>query len=228
VTPSTRSNRSESRRVLATLIRLLGDFDIAEEALHEAFRRPSKQWPVDGVPANPRAWLVSTGRFKAIDDLRRHARFDALDESMVERPGETGHRRAARRGPGRRSPAAHLHVLPSACLRMRRVALTCGGVRAHDGGDRARVPDAAPTLAQRIVRAKTRSRRAHPLSRCRSATPSPSASTACCVSSTSCSTKVIRRRRVLAHETRSLGEAIRLGRLLVELLPEPRPSGCSR
>ena len=59
--------RAESRRVFATLIRLLGDFDLAEEALHDAFRAALEQWPRDGVPANPRAWLVSTGRFKAID-----------------------------------------------------------------------------------------------------------------------------------------------------------------
>src|ERR1044071_5299178 len=72
--------RSESRRVFATLIRLLGDFDIAEEALHDAFRAALEQWPQDGVPANPRAWLVSTGRFKAIDGMRRRARFEALDD----------------------------------------------------------------------------------------------------------------------------------------------------
>src|SRR5574337_326428 len=72
--------RSESRRVFATLIRLLGDFDLAEEALHEAFRAALEQWPRDGVPANPRAWLVSAGRFKAIDAVRRRARFDALDD----------------------------------------------------------------------------------------------------------------------------------------------------
>src|SRR5215213_9978568 len=71
---------SDSRRVLATLIRLLGDFEVAEEALHDAFRAALEQWPRDGVPANPRAWLVSAGRFKAIDGLRRRARFDALDE----------------------------------------------------------------------------------------------------------------------------------------------------
>src|SRR6195952_556367 len=71
---------SDSRRVLATLIRLLGDFDRAEEALHDAFRAALEQWPRDGVPANPRAWLVSAGRFKAIDGLRRRARFDALDD----------------------------------------------------------------------------------------------------------------------------------------------------
>src|SRR5437879_6638552 len=69
--------RSESRQVLATLIRLLGDFDAAEEALHDAFTVAVEQWSRDGVPANPRAWLVSTGRFKAIDGMRRRARFDA-------------------------------------------------------------------------------------------------------------------------------------------------------
>ena len=76
--------RSESRRVFATLIRLLGGFDIAEEALHDAFRAALEQWPREGVPANPRAWMVSTGRFKAIDGLRRRARFDALDDEHVD------------------------------------------------------------------------------------------------------------------------------------------------
>src|SRR5580700_8361648 len=69
--------RSDSRRVLATLIRLLGDFDLAEEALHDAFAAAVQQWPLDGVPDNPSAWLVSTGRFKAIDNIRRRARFEA-------------------------------------------------------------------------------------------------------------------------------------------------------
>src|SRR2546422_7830072 len=72
--------RAESRRVFATLIRLLGDFDHAEEALHDAFRAALEQWPRDGVPSNPRAWLVSAGRFKAIDAARRRKRFDSLDE----------------------------------------------------------------------------------------------------------------------------------------------------
>src|SRR5437016_6788605 len=72
--------RAESRRILATLIRLLGDFDLAEEALHDAFRAALEQWPREGVPANPRAWLVSAGRFKAIDGMRRRVRFDALDD----------------------------------------------------------------------------------------------------------------------------------------------------
>jgi RNA polymerase sigma-70 factor (ECF subfamily) len=70
--------------VFATLVRLLGDFDLAEEALHDAFRAALEQWPRDGVPANPRAWLVSAGRFKAIDGIRRNARFDALDDFADE------------------------------------------------------------------------------------------------------------------------------------------------
>ncbi|HTP58263.1 MAG TPA: sigma factor, partial [Spirochaetia bacterium] len=70
--------RAESRRVLATLIRLLGDFDLAEEALQEAFRAALEQWPREGLPRNPRAWLVSTGRFKGIDVVRRRGRHDAL------------------------------------------------------------------------------------------------------------------------------------------------------
>ncbi|HET9650870.1 MAG TPA: sigma factor, partial [Usitatibacter sp.] len=92
--------RAESRRVLATLIRLLGDFDVAEEALHEAFVAAVEQWPREGMPGNPRAWLVSTGRFKAIDRLRRRAKHDVpLDEHLEEtlealadptQPGEAG------------------------------------------------------------------------------------------------------------------------------------------
>src|SRR5207302_3867028 len=80
--------RSDSRRVLATLIRLLGDFDLAEEALHDAFTAAVERWPSDGVPDNPRAWLVPTGRFKAIDQLRRRARFDASLGSLADRLGD--------------------------------------------------------------------------------------------------------------------------------------------
>lgn len=77
--------RAESRRVFATLVRLLGDFDLAEEALHDAFASAMEQWPRDGLPANPRAWLVSAGRFKAIDAMRRRARFDASLGELAER-----------------------------------------------------------------------------------------------------------------------------------------------
>lgn len=87
--------RQESRRILATLIRLLGDFDLAEEAMHDAFFIAVERWQRDGIPDNPRAWLVSTGRFKAIDALRRRARFDRsqadlimLLEGEVQDPGE--------------------------------------------------------------------------------------------------------------------------------------------
>src|SRR6187397_2825077 len=77
--------RTESRRVLASLIRLLGDFDRAEEALHDAFAAALQQWPASGIPVNPRAWLVSAGRFKAIDAARRRARFDASLSHLAER-----------------------------------------------------------------------------------------------------------------------------------------------
>src|SRR3954452_23936557 len=77
--------RTESRRVFATLVRLLGDFDLAEESLHDAFAAALKQWPTEGVPENPRAWLVSAGRFKAIDGMRRRARFDATLGELAER-----------------------------------------------------------------------------------------------------------------------------------------------
>src|SRR6476620_4327818 len=80
-------SRAESRRVFATLVRLLGDFDLAEEALHEAFASAVEQWPKQGVPANPRAWLVSAGRFKAIDSMRRAARFDASLGELAQRLG---------------------------------------------------------------------------------------------------------------------------------------------
>ncbi len=77
--------RTDSRRVLATLIRLLGDFDLAEEAMHDAFTAAVEQWPRDGIPANPRAWLVSTGRFKSISAMRKRARFDASLSEIAER-----------------------------------------------------------------------------------------------------------------------------------------------
>src|SRR3954469_6228836 len=75
--------REDSGRILATLIRLLGDFDLAEEAMHEAFAAALSTWPKSGVPASPRPWLISTARFKAIDSLRRRARFDASQSELV-------------------------------------------------------------------------------------------------------------------------------------------------
>src|SRR6476469_9089929 len=77
--------REQSRQVFATLVRILGDFDLAEEAMHEAFASAVEQWPRDGVPDNPRAWLVSAGRFKAIDAMRRRTRHDASMEELAQR-----------------------------------------------------------------------------------------------------------------------------------------------
>src|SRR5436305_4569232 len=82
--------RVDSRRILATLIRLLGDFDLAEEAMHEAFAAALSVWPQSGVPGNPRPWLISTARFKAIDTLRRRARFDASQDELVRYLEEQG------------------------------------------------------------------------------------------------------------------------------------------
>jgi RNA polymerase sigma-70 factor (ECF subfamily) len=99
--------RSESRRALATLIRLLGDFDLAEEALQDAFTAAMEQWPRDGMPANPRAWLVSTGRFKAIDRLRRRARFDGGNRPRLPHGSADGgpaHRARQGEDPGRAHP----------------------------------------------------------------------------------------------------------------------------
>src|SRR6187200_2381393 len=76
--------RAESGRILATLIRLLGDFDLAEDAVHDAFAAALERWPQEGVPANPRSWLISTGRFKAIDALRRRARIDASEDKIAD------------------------------------------------------------------------------------------------------------------------------------------------
>ncbi len=76
--------RTESRRVLSTLIRLLGDFELAEDAMHEAFSAAMEQWQTEGIPKNPRAWLVSAGRFKAIDQIRRRAKFETSFEPLAE------------------------------------------------------------------------------------------------------------------------------------------------
>ena len=150
--------RAESRRVLATLIRLLGDFDTAEEALHEAFRAALEQWPRDGVPANPAAWLVSAGRFRAIDGIRRARRFEALEEPDAEvdpasvDPPEP---ELLADDPLRLIfTCCHPALAPDA-----QVALTLRTVCGLATEEIARaflVP--APTLAQRIVRAKAKIR----------------------------------------------------------------------
>ncbi|HSX71293.1 MAG TPA: RNA polymerase sigma factor [Pseudomonas sp.] len=147
--------REESRRVLATLIRLLGDFDLAEEALHEAFRAAMEQWPEQGVPANPRAWLVSAGRFKAIDQLRRQARFQALDDVEEPAAGEAWN--------GEHLEDDRLRLIFTCCHPAlapdAQVALTLREVCDLTTEEIASAFLATPpTIAQRIVRAKNKIR----------------------------------------------------------------------
>ncbi len=216
--------RAESRAVLATLIRLLGDFNAAEEALHEAFRAALEQWGRDGVPANPRAWLVSAGRFKAIDQMRRLARFDPLDLEV--------HDTAADEAPDAESleddrlrlifTCCHPALAPDA-----QVALTLREVCGLTTEEIARAYlTPAPTLAQRIVRAKAKIRDA----RIPYEVPAPAELPGRLDSvlrviylvfnegyaATSGAT-------LTRHELSA--EAIRLGRLLVDLLPEPEAMG---
>src|SRR5205809_1452739 len=218
--------RTESRRVFATLIRLLGDFDLAEEALHDAFRAALEQWPRDGVPRNPRAWLVSAGRFKAIDAIRRQSRFDALDdhEEQVESL-------AVEDAPPEEIEDDRLRLIFTCCHPAlapdAQVALTLREVCGLATEEIARAfLTPAPTLAQRIVRAKAKIRRARIPYRVPEPTELPQRLGAVlrvvylvfnegyAASSGSSVTR---------HDLSS--EAIRLGRLLVELLPESEARG---
>jgi RNA polymerase sigma-70 factor (ECF subfamily) len=236
--------RAESRRILATLIRLLGDFDLAEEALQDAFRAALDQWPKEGVPGNPRAWLVSAGRFKAIDSLRRRARSDDRAEELAkhiegqaeEQGGEVGPQNAggaqAAGGPQDLGleddrlrlifTCCHPALAPEA-----RVALTlrevCG--LTTEAIARAFLTEPA-TVAQRIVRAKAKIREA----RIPYEVPAPERRPERLDA-------VLRVLYLVFNEGYSAssggavarpdlsGEAIRLGRLLAELLPEPEAKG---
>ncbi|HWI98992.1 MAG TPA: RNA polymerase sigma factor [Burkholderiales bacterium] len=148
--------RAESRRVFATLVRLLGDFDLAEEALHEAFRAALEQWPSDGVPDNPRAWLVSAGRFKAIDAIRRRARFDPLEEEHAETISTEEQEINEIEDDRLRLifTCCHPALSPDAqvALTLREVC----GLKTEEIAYAFLTP--APTLAQRIVRAKSKIR----------------------------------------------------------------------
>jgi len=221
--------RGESRRVFATLIRLLGDFDRAEEALHDAFKAALEQWPRDGVPANPRAWLVSAGRFKAIDGMRRDARFDVVEDvteladalATADAPVEEGET-VADDQLRLVFTCCHPALSPDA-----QVALT---LREVCGLTTEQIAYAfltpAPTLAQRIVRAKAKIRDARIPYQVPTQDELPERLDA-----------VLRVIYLVFNEgyaassgdtlTRSdlSGEAIRLGRLLVELLPEPEARG---
>ena len=220
--------RAESRRVFATLVRLLGDFDLAEEALADAFRAALEQWPRDGVPANPRAWLVSAGRFKAIDGIRRHARFVAMDdvaEQVEAIPDE--------------SPARYPDDIEDDRLRLiftcchpalapdAQVALTLREVCGLTTEEIAQAfLSSAPTLAQRIVRAKAKIRDA----RIPYQVPAP-AELPERLDSVLRVVYLVFNEGYSASAGESLtrvdlsSEAIRVGRLLAGLLPEPEAIG---
>ena len=221
--------RSESRRVLATLIRLLGDFDLAEEALHDAFAAAVEQWPREGVPDNPRAWLVSAGRFKAIDRMRRRSRFEVEldDDSMLaEVPAETA---SADENEGVEDDRLRLvfTCCHPALAADAQVALTLRevcGLRTEEIAHAFLTP--APTLAQRIVRAKNKIRDA--------AIPYEVPEGAQLDERLD---GVLRTIYLVFNEGYSASsgdeltradlclEAIRLGRLLVALLPQPEAMG---
>lgn len=154
--------QTESRRILATLIRLLGDFDVAEEALHEAFRAALEQWPQMGLPANLRAWLVSAGRFKAIDGLRRQARFEVLEDAdaLADPTGETENAWDAESLEDDRLRLIFTCCHPALSAEAQ-VALTLREVCGLATEEIARAfLTPTPTLAQRIVRAKAKIRNA--------------------------------------------------------------------
>jgi RNA polymerase sigma-70 factor (ECF subfamily) len=220
--------RAESRRVLATLIRLLGDFDLAEEALHEAFRAALEHWPKDGLPDNPRAWLVSTGRFKAIDAIRRRARFDPLDDHIEH--VESLEAEAPDTDP-ESVEDDRLRLIFTCChpalTADAQVALTLREVCGLTTEEIARAfLIGAPTLAQRIVRAKAKIRDARiPYEvPAREALPERLDAVLRVIylvynEGYSASSGASVTRRDLS------AEAIRLGRLLVDLLPEPEAMG---
>ena len=219
--------RSDSRRIFASLVRLVGDFDLAEDALQDAFRAAMEQWPRDGIPANPRAWLISAGRFKAIDRLRRATRFDAALTTLGEQLDTEA------------EPALDDEALEDDRLRLiftcchpalsleARIALTLREVCGLTTEEIARAFLTTPaTLAQRIVRAKAKIRNAGIPYR----VPTPD--------------ELPDRRDGVLHVIYLVfnegysassgealtrpdlsGEAIRLGRLLYQLLPEPEVGG---
>lgn len=221
--------RSDSRRVFATLVRLLGDFDLAEEAMQDAFTVAVERWARDGVPANPRAWLVSTGRFKAIDRIRRRARFDASLAELAGPLQDAGDDKGAWDDSGVGDDRLRLiftcchPALPSDA----RVALTLRevcGLKTEEIG-RAFLT-APPTLAQRIVRAKRKIRDAHIPYQVPSRADLPDR-----LESVLRVIYLVFNEGYSASPGESLtrhdlsGEAIRLGRLLVEQLPEAEAMG---
>jgi RNA polymerase sigma-70 factor (ECF subfamily) len=220
---------SDSRRVLATLIRLLGDFDVAEEAMHDAFRAALEQWPRDGVPGNPRAWLVSAGRFKAIDGIRRRKRFDALDENGDQ--ADLAVEDTAAWADAESVGDDRLRLIFTCChpalAADAQVALTLRevcGLTTEEIAQAFLTP--APTLAQRIVRAKNKIRDARIPYQVPTEAELPDR-----LDPVLRVVYLVFNEGYAASSGASLtrhdlsAEAIRLGRLLVELLPEPEVLG---
>ena len=220
---------SESRRILATLIRLLGDFDLAEDALHDAFRAALERWSKEGVPANPRAWLISTGRFKGIDTVRRRVRFDSSETAITEHLY------------GKASDTASFDDESVEDDRLRLIFTCCHPALAPDSRTALTLREVCgltteeiaraflmppPTLAQRIVRAKAKIRDARIPYHVPSPTELPGR-----LDTVLQVIYLVFNEGYSAFSGASLtrpylsGEAIRLGRLLLELLPEPEVMG---
>ncbi len=221
--------RLESRRVFATLVRLIKDFDLAEEALHEAFATAVERWPIEGVPANPRAWLVSTGRFKAIDTLRRRGRLNTLKAEVAERFENVASTNAARADDEIEDDrlrliftCCHPAIAPNV-----QVPLTLREVCGLTTEEIASAFLVAPaTMAQRIVRGKAKIRDAGIPISLPDEKERPER-----LDSVLAVIYLVFNEGYSASSGESLtradlsGEAIRLGRLLVELLPDPEVIG---
>jgi len=221
--------RAESRRVFATLVRLLGDFDLAEEALHDAFRAALEQWPRDGVPANPRAWLVSAGRFKAIDGIRRLSRFDAIDDVADEIEAIADDAPAPWEAEVIEDDRLRLiftccHPALSAEAQIALTLREVCGLATEEIAQAFLLPP--PTLAQRIVRAKAKIKDARIPYQVPGADELPER-----LASALRVIYLVFNEGYSPSSGQSLtrvdlsAEAIRLGRLLADLLPEPEAQG---